>query len=356
MQPYDSSPARVTGLAAWAAKALAAAGLLKAALWLADRVTLARDARSRLRFPFVRPARSASFQILLFHNVNDDQEPYFTGLPVETFRAQAEMLARHWTVLPLGELVQLAARNELPRRAAAITFDDGYRDNHDNAFPILADLGLPATIFLATGVIDTGRPLWHDRVFDGFRRTRRPSVRAGTLELALDTPDRKHRALHALLDHLRAQTPGDREEAIRAVLSELDLEENPELGDRMLTWAQVREMHAAGIEFGAHSVSHPILTRMPLDAALEEIQASRRAIQEHLGCRVDLFAYPNGARSDFSEPIKAGLRREGFRAAVTTIWGSNSAAADPFELRRVGAWDEDPRVAALRLGWYRVSG
>jgi peptidoglycan/xylan/chitin deacetylase (PgdA/CDA1 family) len=304
----------------------------------------------------VRPRGPRAYQILLFHRVNDDQEPYFTGVPVARFRAQAEVLARHWTVLPLRELVALAARNALPGRAAAITFDDGYRDNYECAFPILSEFGLPATIFLATGAIDTGRPLWHDRVFDAFRRTRAPRLRVGALDLPLDTPERRLRALHSLLQDLRARTPEDREAAVRAAIAGLELEENPGLGDRMLTWDQVREMHAAGIDFGAHSVSHAILTRMPLEAAIREILDSRREIQQRVGAPVDLFAYPNGSRSDFNEPLKEGLRDAGFQAAVTTIWGSNPASADPFELKRLGAWDVDPGMAALRLAWYRISG
>jgi peptidoglycan/xylan/chitin deacetylase (PgdA/CDA1 family) len=351
-----SRPAWIARLALPLARLLAAAGLLPVLLWLADRVTLARDARGRARPPFVRATGPRAYQILLFHRVNDDQEPYFTGVPVARFRAQAEILARHWNILPLGELVDLAARNALPRRAAAITFDDGYRDNYEFAYPVLSELRLPATIFLATGAIETGRPLWHDRVFDAFRRTRARRLALGPRELPLDTPDQKHRALHALLEDLRARTPEDRELAVRSALAALGLTENPVLADRMLTWAQIREMHAQGIDFGAHSVSHPILTRMPLEAAMREILDSRRAIRERLDAPVDLFAYPNGSRDDFNGPLKEGLRAAGFRAAVTTIWGNNPATADPFELKRVGSWDADPRLAALRLGWYRISG
>jgi len=351
-----SPPARAARLAPLLARLLVGSGLLPLLLWLADRLTIARDASGRLRFPFVRSARSGTYQILLFHRVNDDQEPYFTGVPVETFRSQAGMLARYWNVLPLRELVDLAARGALPRRAVAITFDDGYRDNYQFAYPVLSELRLPATIFLATGSIETGRPLWHDRIFDAFRRTRARHLAVGALDLPMDSPDRKLRALHALLNELRARTPGEREAVVRAALAALDLEENPALGDRMLTWAQAREMRAGGVDFGAHSVTHPILTRMPLEEAMGEILTSRRDVQEHVGAPVELFAYPNGSRSDFNEPLKAGLRDAGFRAAVTTIWGSNPAAGDPFELKRLGSWDVDSRVAALRLGWYRMAG
>lgn len=356
MERPVSSPGWPTRLLSFFARVLAGVGLLSAALSLMDRLALARDARGRPRFPFVRPAGEGSYQILLFHRVNDELEPYFTGVPVATFRAQARMLARHWNVLPLRELVDLAARGRVPRRGVAITFDDGYRDNYEFAYPVLAELRLPATIFLATGAIETGCPLWHDRVFDAFRRTRAQRLVLGPLNLSMDSSARKSRALDGLLQHLRAQTPEEREVAVCAALRALGLEENRALGDRMLTWAQVGEMRAGGIDFGAHSVTHPILTRIPLEEALREILDSRHQVEKHVGAPVDLFAYPNGSRSDFNEVLKALLRDAGFRAAATTIWGSNPVKGDPFELKRVGAWDADPRASALRLGWYRVSG
>ncbi|HEU4333776.1 MAG TPA: polysaccharide deacetylase family protein [Candidatus Eisenbacteria bacterium] len=331
-------------------------GLLGAAIRLSDRLTLARRSDGRVGFPWIRPARERSYQIVVFHRVNDEGDPHFAGVPVETFREQADLFARHWTIRPLRELVESAERGSLPPRAAAITFDDGYRDNYRHAFPILAERRLAATVFLATGAIETGRPLWHDRIFDAFGRTRAPRLRWSGLDLPMETPDSKRRALHALLRALRAMTPAERDASIPGVLASLDLEENPALADRMLTWDQIREMKAGGIDFGAHTVSHPILTRMPLDAAMREILESRREIEARTGEPVDLFAYPNGTESDFDRPIQEGLRAAGFRAAVTTVWGTNVAATDRFALRRVGPWGSDPRTAALRLGWYRVAG
>ena len=87
------------------------------------------------------------FQVLLYHRVNDERQIVFPGVPTETFAAQMKLLAAHWNVLPLHSLLEAARRGEMPKRAAAITFDDGYRDNYDCAFPVLRSLGLPATSY-----------------------------------------------------------------------------------------------------------------------------------------------------------------------------------------------------------------
>jgi hypothetical protein len=91
-----------------------------------------------------------------------------------------------------------------------------------------------------------------------------------------------------------------------------------------------------------------------LAEAMEEIAASKHAIEQHVHAPVRLFAYPNGNREDFNEPLKQGLRDAGFLCAVTTLWGTNDRQTDLFELRRMGIWDTDQRLAALRLGWYKM--
>ena len=107
---------------------------------------------SRVVLSVTRPRR---FLLLTFHRVNDEGHPFFGGTPVELFRRQMETLRRYFDVWPLGELVdRVRETGQVPLNAAAITFDDGYRDNFTHAFPVLRELGLPATIFLVTRALD----------------------------------------------------------------------------------------------------------------------------------------------------------------------------------------------------------
>ena len=333
------------------AELLLRSGLSRMLLRAADRWTI--HERGGLRFPPVRKRSRPCYQILLYHRVSDDGDPYFGGVPVELFRTQMEVLSGFFTVLPLETVVDSARRGDLPPNAVAITFDDGYRDNYSNAFPILKQFQLPATVFLATGPTDSRVPLWHDRVFHAFRRTRAESLTVNGKEFRLDTLEHKLLALRALLEHLRSSDPVRREAEIARVTREFGSEAELPTTDRMLGWPEIQEMQEGNITFGAHTVTHPILTRMSAREARDEIVRSKSSIEEKLGRPVVSFAYPNGTRADFDEPIKRALKDAGFECAVTTIWGTNHSETDPYELHRVQLWGSNPALSSLRLGWHK---
>src|SRR5262249_48029078 len=122
---------------------------------------------------------------------------------------------------------------------------------------------------------------------------------------------------------------------------------------RMLRWAQVREMHGDGIEFGAHTVNHPILSSLRPEAAFNEIAHSKRVIEETLQAPVRHFAYPNGTAEDFDRGTEELVARAGFTSAVSTIFGVNTSTTNRYALRRGGPWEEDPAVFGVKLWWYR---
>jgi len=285
--------------------------------------------------------------------MNDEREPIFGGVPVPLFARQMETLDRYFNVLPLEELVERAAKSDVPPNAVAITFDDGYQDNYENAFPILKQFGLPATIFLATGAIDSNTPLWHDRVFDAFRRTNTESVSFAEEEYPLRTPSEKCTAVNAFRRYLRKYNFQDWADQIQQLTDKLGMPETGCLHAQKLSWREIEEMSIEKITFGAHTVTHPILTRMPLAKAIDEIVSSKETIERRLSSPVRLFAYPNGGPDDFNEPIKRALKDAGFLCGVTTLWGSNDTHTDPYELRRVQLWDLNPQISALKLGWYK---
>jgi peptidoglycan/xylan/chitin deacetylase (PgdA/CDA1 family) len=303
----------------------------------------------------VSPRIEHCYHILAYHRVNDERNELFPATPVKVFERQMELLAKHFHVFPLLELVERAASGDVPPKAVAITFDDGYKDNYDVAFPVLRRWGLPATIFLATGVIGTGATLWHDRVFEAFRRTTRPSVVIRDMRLALATREERQRSLERFLGYIRTLSPSERESHVAQLLEACEVDIGPGHGALMLDWQHVADMSRSGITFGAHTVTHPILSRMPPQDALEEIRRSRSAIEDRLRQPVQLFAYPNGSRADYNETIKEMLRQEGFLGAVTTVVGLNNAKSDRFELKRSQPWEDNPELSVLRLVWEQVT-
>jgi peptidoglycan/xylan/chitin deacetylase (PgdA/CDA1 family) len=283
-----------------------------------------------------RPRR---YLVLCYHRVNDDAHPYFTGTPVALFRRQMETLRRNFTVLPLLELAERARRKDLPRNGVAVTFDDGYRDNYTIAFPVLRDLGLPATIFLTTDALDRNALLWHDRVFDAYHRARKPEARE---------------PLATVLARLRRSSPEERDLEIDRLLERLEIEPGVPPGWEKLTWDQVREMASSGISFGAHTIDHPILTFVYEEEARRQIRESKRRIETELGSPITMFAYPNGSASDFDRSTQRIVEEEGFSIALTTLAGANDESTNPYTLRRTGMWGDDPQLSALRLALARL--
>lgn len=296
---------------------------------------------------------SRRFQILIYHKISPETHPFFEPTHPAIFEQHVQFLKGCYTVMPLSEVVERSQRGDVPERAVAITFDDGYRDNYEFAFPILKKYQLPATIFVATGVIETGETLWHDRIFDAFRfatvkRTRLNT--AGLHELVLDSAEGRLRSLMPVINKARTLYGEAQRRFVEEIEEKCRPDPLPESKERMLGWAQIREMHTAGIEFGSHTVTHPILSRIPRDELLKEIGQSKRQLSEKLGAAVSLFAYPNGRAADYNDEVKTALRECGYLCAVTTERGFNPAFADPFELKRGQPWQT--AFELFRLGFF----
>jgi peptidoglycan/xylan/chitin deacetylase (PgdA/CDA1 family) len=241
------------------------------------------------------------------------------NLPLPTFRAVCRHLSVNYKVMPLAEMMnQLDAGQALPRGAVAITFDDGLASNYHLAFPVLKELGLPATIFLATGFLDHTHPLWFQEV-DVILRARGASKDelSQTLSRLKTLPDPEMRAQIAKLGPAAAGT---------APASTLPL-----------TWDQVREMKASGlIEFGGHTHTHPILAQCTAEQQAEEIRKCRERITSELGAAPTLFAYPNGGAADFTEETRRLLAEQGFTSAFTMMPARVTAASPRHALPRYG--------------------
>jgi peptidoglycan/xylan/chitin deacetylase (PgdA/CDA1 family) len=262
--------------------------------------------------------------VLTFHGICADKTP--TGvlddslnLPLSTFRAVCRHLAATYKVMPLAEMMsQLNAGQTLPRGAVAITFDDGLASNYHLAFPVLKELGLPATIFLATGFLDGTHPLWFQEV-DAIFRARGASKAE----------------LYQTFRHLK--TLPDPE--MRAAITQLGSAANHKAPVTTLpmTWDQVREMKASRlIDFGGHTHTHPILGRCTVEQQAEEIRKCRERITSELGSAPTLFAYTNGGFQDFTEDTQRLLAEHGFESAFTMMPARLTAARARFALPRYG--------------------
>jgi peptidoglycan/xylan/chitin deacetylase (PgdA/CDA1 family)/CelD/BcsL family acetyltransferase involved in cellulose biosynthesis len=299
----------------------------------------------------------ASGRVFCYHRVNDEQDPFLPAVSTELFEQQIRYMARHHKTVSLQELMNRLEQGE-PEAMLAITFDDGYQDNYRNAFPILRRYGLPATIFLTTGGIDSGQPLWFEQLAEALRKTAREFV-----DLEIDIPRRFWtRNLAERLDShnrifgmVRVLPDAERHLCLTEIFRQLGVAESDQRPDRMLTWDQIRLMKADGIDFGGHTVTHPFLSKTTPEQACFEVSECKRRIEDELQSPVRHFAYPNGGVADISDWNKTLLRNNGYRAAVTTQWGINYRSTDPMELKRSGPWERDQALFATQLDWYQLA-
>lgn len=345
-----------------AVRVVHATGAETALMRIANRFEVHRDERGAPRFPFVRTRRESNLQILVYHRVTAEPDPYLPQMPLSTFHSQMEHLAAHYRVYRLDDAVDRLMWGGLADNAIAITFDDGYRDNFDHAWPVLRQLGMTATFFLATGTIGTGKLLWHDRVFRSFAATTRRELRAfGTARetLPLDTPDQRARSRQRFVDFLRTLDNVERERYVDELEGRLDIGSDPRDASLMMTWDQARRMAGEGAHFGAHTVTHPILSRLARDEARQEICESKAVVERQLGTAIDCFAYPAGRPVDYDDAIKDLLREAGFVSAVTTRCGSNrrprGRQPDAFELHRNFPGSRPGLHFGTRMAYYRFA-
>jgi peptidoglycan/xylan/chitin deacetylase (PgdA/CDA1 family) len=262
------------------------------------------------------------------------------------FDFQVRQIARHFRPKTLRQLAaELRSPGGVEPRSVVITVDDGYEDFHRVAFPILRKHGVPATIFVTTDFVDGRLWLWPDVLHFAFEQSTKREVeldlsgRPWQLRL---TSDADRQAAWSTLVDRSLSLPDDQMRALHQhVLErcEVVLPQQPVPEYQPLSWEQVRELDAAGIEIGAHTKTHPALTRIPLQQVHNEIAGSKRRIEEMLGHAIDTFCYPNGTSADVNEEVKRAVRAAGFTAA-TVAYFDRWVTHDMYELRRypVGAW------------------
>ena len=268
----------------------------------------------------------------------------------EDFRRHVETLAALEIVRPLPDLVDDVLTGRTPH-GVAITLDLGFADHLRYALPVLRELGVPATMFLVTGL--PGQVPWWESMAADLARIQEEvevlelSIHGHPVRFAFDDREaRKETTLHLRQD-LAGLLPRQRD----PVLAELrSLAGDPEpSGGRFLTDAEVGQLaFQANLDLGAATVTHPCLARAPVTLQEQEIQDSARHIQERLQRDVDLFAYPFGLKYDFDYRSRHLVHESGLRAAFTSQGGLVERHADALALPRHAVWTGGVEETATR--------
>jgi peptidoglycan/xylan/chitin deacetylase (PgdA/CDA1 family) len=308
--------------------------------------------------------------VLAYHRVIDPHthnfdtfKPNVSATPA-AFAAQLDFIRHKFNVVSINEVVAwLQDQHPLPSNPALITFDDGYRDNLDYALPVLQARGLPAVIFLATDYMGSASPFFWDLIAYCFHHTSKDEV---DLPLAGQQqwrdPSSRMVVMSHWLDSLKELPDAEKWAAVEKLPQALDVSVPADAFARMhLTWDQVRQMVVAGVDMGAHTRSHPILTRITPEQARDEVAGSKARIETEINQPVTAFAYPNGQPSDYNPALQTMLQQVGIKAAFTLVPGPTrpaEARQAPMAIRRVfiGYKDTLARFAAKVMGAPRLIG
>lgn len=315
----------------------------------------------------------------MYHRIGETaSDPWGLSVSPEHFEEHLEVLRGSVNPLHIRELADAVRSRRLPRRALAITFDDGYVDNLEHARPALERADIPATVFVATGYIGGTREYWWD---DLERILLQPGTLPETLNLGIGNseerielgpartvsgaalvaskdwrvpappPTPRHALYHHVWTRLYESPAADRAESLAALAAWAGLTTNPRPSVRPMTEAEIGSLGSDGlVEIGGHTVTHPSLPHCPPDIQRGEVADSRQRLEAILNRRVDSFAYPHG---DYDDSTEACVRDAGYSGACTTQHRTVRRRTDPYRLPRCAVldWDGDTFARHLASFW-----
>jgi len=272
----------------------------------------------------------------MYHRVNPDGA--LGAITCQTFREQLKKIKRDFNPTSLTDLLETNAHGRTNRNSVVITFDDGYQDFFEYAFPILQEEGIPATIFVATGFIDEELWLWPDQIEFLLEETNVKKVSIKGLGEVFIYPERRN-AWHRIADHCLTLPNSEKLALIEDLARQLYLvlPKTPPAPYRPMTWKQLRQMSDSGIiEVGSHSHSHPIMSKIDRDELTREVMIPKNRLTTELGIFKPIFCYPNGQPSDYTLYVVKALKFGGYKFGVVAYPGKRPIA-DPFEIKRYAA-------------------
>jgi len=282
--------------------------------------------------------------ILMYHRIFDninykiDVDADYLITP-EEFEKQIKYISEKYNVIAFDEFIEYCQnKSKLPKNSVIITFDDGYKDCYTIAHPILLKYNVSAMFFIATDYINSDKIYWWDKVAYALNNTNLTSFSVPELgAYNLENPVKRLEAKRNICKKLRQFNEQQKNEIINEIEQILKFEFDEINKDLFLNWEEINDMSKNGMDFGAHTCSHAILTRVPNEQAKYEIRNSKSVIEANINKKINVFSYPSGTINDFDDSIKEYVKYIGFRAAVSTIYGINKLnnETDFYSLKRL---------------------
>lgn len=288
-------------------------------------------------------------RVLTYHRIIDpagDPTVYpRIAVTPQAFAEQMAFVAQHYRVISMQEL--LAYRQGsccLPPRALLITFDDGYTDFAEHAWPILRRHNLPVTLFVPTAFPDSGESFWWDRLYHALRVSSVQEVATPVGVLPLRSRAEREEAFTRLREHVKSLPHAQAMALVQELCQKLGVEPPP---SAILGWDALRRLADEGVVLGAHTRTHPLMNRLSLAEARAEAVGSLQDLEREIGSALPIFAYPSGG---ISPEVEAMLAQEGFALAFTTYRKLNRLRPQQGpEWLRLGRINVGPRTSLTLL-------
>lgn len=288
--------------------------------------------------------RSPRLIILAYHRVMDFNarvhsfDSDLISAFVEEFERQMDHVKRNFNVITFETWARSIEEERYPERSLIVTFDDGYRDNYLNAYPILKRRGIPATFFLAVRYIGTKEIFNFEKAAYLIKQ-----AQSGDFSLEADQKYRYHipsgdrtRLIEEIQALLKRADPRTHESIIHQMEGALKANDYPMEEVEMMTWEEVREMAKNGMEIGSHGMCHINMTLTSDQELREEIVDSKQWIEKEIGRPVSVLAYPFGQGDSFDERVKGAVEQAGYTFAASYIHGADvMGKLDRFGLKRL---------------------
>lgn len=300
--------------------------------------------------------------ILMYHRIADvPNDPRGTAVTPENFSQHLEYVGRTCHPMRLVDLVEALRAHSLPRRAVAVTFDDGYASVFEGAYPLLASAQIPATAFITTGWIDQPHEFWWDALDRVLLSEDVPddlhlSVRGQSYKWTTGSREQRLEAHDAIRQMARAATEEERNTLLASLYAWAGVDRTPPVGSRAMTRAELLHLAQDGlVELGAHTVTHRVLATLPAEDQRAEILESRSRLEAIINHPVLAFAYPYGQTEHFTDETVRIVQNSGFQVACTAVQGLVEPGNDLFWLCRCEIQNWDMAAFRKHLEWLFVS-
>ena len=315
--------------------------------------SIARDAKSRgrlLKRSLLHVARSISdpspkFIILVYHRVLREAgfNPLSTIISLKSFERQLDCVAKRYPMISLREAAAQVSAGKAKRKTQVIlTFDDGYRDNCQIAYPVLRKKGLPAAFFISTDHIGSERPPWD------WETILRIEGNAGVVSIDIGGDTKKRENSETQLDFafrifraMKSASKADLARVINYLRANAPLEGDLR-SDSCMDWNEVSMLIQNGMEIGSHGLSHRSLARLARGEAADEISRSKDIIESRTGQACRYFSFPFGSALDYNEELIGIVRACGYSACLLNVHGYNRLSEGLFLLKRIIMNDDTP--------------